>query len=467
MSLDQVPTQTTQKKDILVVDDAPENLHLLLNALTEQGYSVRCARSGRLAIAGSQSVPPDLVLLDIMMPQMDGYEVCQRLRQNTRTREIPVIFLSALDDGREKAKGFALGGDDYIAKPFHIDEVLARVKYQLDAKGRQGRLQRRADKYRQTSHELRDAYQFLQDILNSLTEGIAAFQALRDDTGEIADLKTSITNTAFATFLPDEISPLTEQSGTSVDFRASDIGIFDADSELLDVCLQVIATNTPIKRELPTTQGDRQRWIEIFATKLRDGVVTLLRDISDAKARIATLETVKEELYILATTDVLTKIGNRYRFEAYFDTEWQRSLREQQPISLILGDIDKFKQFNDICGHTVGDRCLQEVAKVLQTVVKRPADLVARYGGEEFAVLLPNTPLKGAIQIAQEIQTAIRGLSLTQVPAPSCEHISISLGISSLIPQLDRQPMELIEAADRALYEAKALGGDSYCVGTL
>ena len=253
-----------RKKDILVVDDAPENLHLLLNALTEQGYSVRCARSGRLAIAGSQSVPPDLVLLDIMMPQMDGYEVCQRLRQNTRTREIPVIFLSALDDGREKAKGFALGGDDYIAKPFHIDEVLARVKYQLDAKGRQGRLQRRADKYRQTSHELRDAYQFLQDILNSLTEGIAAFQALRDDTGEIADLKTSITNTAFATFLPDEISPLTEQSGTSVDFRASDIGIFDADSELLDVCLQVIATNTPIKRELPTTQGDRQRWIEIF-----------------------------------------------------------------------------------------------------------------------------------------------------------------------------------------------------------
>ena len=456
-----------QKQDILVVDDAPENLRLLLTALTEQGYSVRCARSGQLAIAGSQAVPPDLVLLDIMMPQMDGYEVCQQLRQDARTSAIPVIFLSALQNGQEKAKGFALGGDDYIAKPFHIDEVLARIKYQLDAKRRQVRLERKADKYRQTSYKLRNAYGLLQDILNSLTEGIAAFQAMQDEAGEIVDFRTTVTNPAFADFLPDGAATTPDPREGMIDFRASNFEPSNAEGDLLDLCLQVIETNAQITQEFSTVQGDRQRWIEIFATQLRDGVVTLLRDISDAKARIATLETVKEELYVLATTDVLTQVGNRYCFEAYFNTEWQRSLREQQPLSLILGDIDKFKQFNDICGHTVGDRCLQAVAQVLQTVVKRPADLVARYGGEEFVILLPNTSLSGAIQLAQAIQTAIRELCLTDVPSPACRHIGLSLGVTSLTPHPDQRPAALIEAADKALYSAKALGGNTHCVEML
>jgi DNA-binding response OmpR family regulator len=159
--LGQVPSP---QKDILVVDDAPENLRILFTALTDQGYAVRCAKSGALAIAGFQSTPPDLVLLDILMPQMSGYEVCQRLKQDRRTRHIPVIFLSALDDGSDKAKAFASGGDDYIAKPFSIDEVLARVAYQLKASHRQAQLQRQADQYRHSSHELRRAYTFLSDI---------------------------------------------------------------------------------------------------------------------------------------------------------------------------------------------------------------------------------------------------------------------------------------------------------------
>ena len=233
------PAQVSkQQQDILVVDDAPENLRLLFKALTEQGYSVRCARSGQIAIAGSQATPPDLVLLDIMMPQMDGYEVCQQLRQDTRTSAVPVIFLSALGHGQDKARGFALGGDDYIAKPFQIDEVLARVKYQLDARDRQERLQRRADKYRQTSYELRDAYRFLRDILNSLTEGIAAFQAIRDEAGEIVDFRTRVTNTAFADFLPDGEAITTDPSGGTVDFQASSFELSNAEDDLLDLCLQ-------------------------------------------------------------------------------------------------------------------------------------------------------------------------------------------------------------------------------------
>jgi diguanylate cyclase (GGDEF)-like protein len=414
-------------------------------------------------------MPPDLVLLDIMMPQMDGYEVCQHLRQDVRTSEVPIIFLSALDDSQEKAKGFSLGGDDYIAKPFHLEEVLARIKYQIDVKRRQVQLQRRAERYRQASYALREAYRLLQDIFNGLTEGVAVFQGIRDEAGEVIDFSTQITNRAFGTFLPDGDLSLTEADRleASNNFRASEFKAFNADRTLLDLCFQVINNNAPVTQEFSIVQGDRQRWIEISAAKLRDSIVALLRDISDAKTQIMTLETVRQEFYHLANTDVLTKIANRYRFEVYFEAQWQRSLGGQQPIALILGDIDKFKRFNDLGGHNVGDRCLQAVAQALQTVVKRPTDLVARYGGEEFAILLPNTPLRGAIQIAQAIQTRIRKLRFTNVPSPYCEQVCISLGVSSVIPQLDQSPAELIEAADRALYGAKALGGDIYCVEIL
>jgi diguanylate cyclase (GGDEF)-like protein len=121
----------TKTEDILIVDDTPDNLHLLSRMLTRQGYNVRKALNGSMALTAAQTVAPDLILLDIMMPEMDGYEVCQHLKANATTAEIPVIFLSALDDVLDKVKGFQVGGVDYITKPFQFEEVLARVQNQL------------------------------------------------------------------------------------------------------------------------------------------------------------------------------------------------------------------------------------------------------------------------------------------------------------------------------------------------
>ncbi|WP_072721162.1 putative bifunctional diguanylate cyclase/phosphodiesterase [Planktothrix tepida] len=121
----------TKTEDILIVDDTPDNLHLLSRMLTRQGYNVRKALNGAMALTAAQTVAPDLILLDIMMPEMDGYEVCQNLKANAKTAEIPVIFLSALDDVLDKVKGFQVGGVDYITKPFQFEEVLARVQNQL------------------------------------------------------------------------------------------------------------------------------------------------------------------------------------------------------------------------------------------------------------------------------------------------------------------------------------------------
>lgn len=125
------PAETNSHRDILIVDDSPDNLRVLSTTLTDRGYEVRCVKSGAMALIGIQIFLPDLILLDIRMPEMDGYETCQRIKANERTREIPVIFLSALDEVLDKVKAFEVGGADYITKPFQIEEVLARVEHQL------------------------------------------------------------------------------------------------------------------------------------------------------------------------------------------------------------------------------------------------------------------------------------------------------------------------------------------------
>ena len=124
------PTQPS-KENILIVDDTPNNLRLLSTMLTEQGYKVRSVISGKMALTATQAAPPDLILLDINMPQMNGYQICEKLKSNEKTREIPVIFISALDEVLDKVKAFAVGGVDYITKPFQLEEVLVRVQNQL------------------------------------------------------------------------------------------------------------------------------------------------------------------------------------------------------------------------------------------------------------------------------------------------------------------------------------------------
>lgn len=128
MDTDQIDTSLGS---ILIVDDSADNLRVLSATLRQQGYQIRCAKSGSMALLGVQAFPPDLILLDILMPEMDGYEVCHRLKANPQTCDIPVIFLSALDETNDKVKAFQAGGADYITKPFQGEEVLARVEHQL------------------------------------------------------------------------------------------------------------------------------------------------------------------------------------------------------------------------------------------------------------------------------------------------------------------------------------------------
>lgn len=334
MNSHQVPTSFD---DILIVDDRPDNLRVLSSILTESGYQVRRAINGQLALKIAQHAPPALILLDVLMPEMDGYKVCSLLKSHPQTAEIPVIFISALDNVFDKVKAFEVGGIDYITKPFQAAEVLARVKNQLI---------------------IRNLYIQLQQQ----------------------------------------------------------------------------------------------------AKKLADQNVLLQQEIKERQRAEAALVVANLELKRLAVLDDLTGVANRRHFNESLNKEWRRMAREQCPLSLILGDIDYFKKYNDTYGHLAGDFCLQQVAQAISRAIKRPADILARYGGEEFAAILPNTDTEGALQVAEAMRDEVLNLKITHGQSAIYKYVTLSLGIVSLVPQHNYDPSILITAADKALYEAKKQG---------
>lgn len=175
------------------------------------------------------------------------------------------------------------------------------------------------------------------------------------------------------------------------------------------------------------------------------------------------LKLANHKLEQIAIQDGLTQINNRRRFDTVLLSEWIRLMRENQPISLILTDVDCFKAFNDTYGHLAGDQCLLQVAQTITKAVKRPADCVARYGGEEFAVLLPHTDISGALHVAEAIQIEITGLKIPHRSSLVCEHVSLSLGVASVIPCKQVPPSQLIDWADQAMYKAKTQGRNRVC----
>lgn len=196
-----------------------------------------------------------------------------------------------------------------------------------------------------------------------------------------------------------------------------------------------------------------------YLTQLqRDSAFEALRKLQ------AELEKSNAELQKLSCLDGLTGIANRRRFDEFIQKECLRSARENTAMSLILIDIDYFKPYNDNYGHLAGDKCLQTVASALSEVIHRPADLVARYGGEEFGVVLPNTDMDGAVQIASALAERIASLALPHAYSKVADHITLSMGITSRVACERTAPADLIHLADQALYEAKESGRNRYCL---
>ncbi|OYD91059.1 diguanylate cyclase [Nostoc sp. 'Peltigera membranacea cyanobiont' 213] len=238
---------------------------------------------------------------------------------------------------------------------------------------------------------------------------------------------------------------------------------------LTNIVFQFTGGNLDIRAKISSKDeiGQLAKSFNNMALQLQTSFETLEQRVQERTAELVIakekVEDANQKLEQLVNLDGLTKVANRRCFDARLQAEWKRLAREQKPLSLILCDVDKFKLYNDYYGHLGGDDCLITIAQTMQEMVRRPADLVARYGGEEFSVLLPNTDLVGAIAVAESIQQAIHNKAIPHANSDINDIVTLSLGISSIIPTCNIKPHTLILSADQALYNAKHKGRDRYC----
>ena len=216
-------------------------------------------------------------------------------------------------------------------------------------------------------------------------------------------------------------------------------------------------TNSDYWGVMALSAGANQPWSDAAVELAQSIVVELEWAIAQAHQHQELL-LANQELQKLALSDGLTRLANRRRFDEHLSDEWQRLARDRQPLSLILCDLDHFKRYNDTFGHPAGDRCLIRVARALLNGPQRPADLVARYGGEEFAVILPNTDTHGAWRIAQKIHDNIRALKIEHAPENEEKYVTVTMGVSTVVPGHSSTAQMLVQASDLALYHAKQQG---------
>ncbi|GAU79928.1 diguanylate cyclase [Fusibacter sp. 3D3] len=289
------------KKTILIIEDETINLNILVEILRDE-YTLILEKNGTRAIERAENQIPDLILLDIMLPDLDGYSIITAFKNNDLTKEIPVIFISSLNEVKDEEKGLMLGAVDYIVKPYNASIIKARVRTHMK------------------------------------------------------------------------------------------------------------------------------------------------------------LVTQRKLLERIAMLDGLTEIPNRRSFSERFAQEWNRGVRHNKPLSLIIADVDYFKQYNDYYGHGTGDVALKSIANVFVNVLGRSADFAARIGGEEFAILLPETTWKGGFEVAEKVRMAVEELHIMHECSPVKKVLTVSLGGITLIPNALGCHVSMFEMADQQLYEAKACG---------
>ena len=298
--------------------------------------------------------------------------------------------------------------------------------------------------------------------MNSSLDGIAAMQAIRaPETGNIEDFRCLVVNPviarAFATSREEMIGKLVLKRFLG-----------RVEPELFKKFVNIVETGEPLERDFYYSTGESS-WFHFVAVKLGDGFAITIRDITTRKETELALQDANQKLEQLANLDALTQVANRRCFNDRLMREWQKLAQAQEPLSLILFDLDSFKRYNDFYGHLAGDDCLLKIAGIVYQIIRhrdveRPTDLVARYGGEEFAVLLPNTDLEGAIRVAMRIRQQVHSLAIPHVKSGVRDIVTVSSGICSLVPSLDVKPDRIIANADQALYYAKEQGRDRYCI---
>lgn len=475
--------------DILIVDDMPDNLHILSQTLKRFGYKVRAVMDGELAIAAAQAAVPDLIMLDVDMPGMDGYETCRRLKADARTADAPVIFISALGEVSDKIKAFDVGGVDYVTKPFHIEEVQARIETHLSLSRLQSELEStnlmlelhlaELNKARKAEQEQRQLAESLRDSIAALNSSLNYEEVLTlilDNLGKVVPHHSA----SLAVLDENGMVQVERARGYTEEEGVALCSYTQIPARSHYLWRRVIETHQPVV--ISDTAEDAEwaaqpllPWTHSFAcapTIIKDKVIGFLnlesrqpgfftqahtwqlQAFADQAAVAIEKARLFDETQRLATTDGLTGILNYRHLMQLSEREYERARRFHHQLAVIMADIDHFKIVNDTYGHPTGDLVLKSLANLFLDNL-RTVDLLGRYGGEEFMVLLPETNFKQAMAAAERLRAQVEQAHLLEAsPVP----VTISLGVVSVEANFHLTLTELIKLADEALYLAKNAG---------
>ncbi len=424
---------------ILIVDDVPANVDVLVDALRAD-YKVLIAINGRAALTISQRTPhPDLILLDVMMPEMDGFEVCRQLKLAPETRDIPVIFITAKDSETDEEFGLSLGALDYIAKPFSVATVKARIRNHVRLAQQEKRLKQEIIYHKAAQKGLEVAYL----VYSTTSEAVM----LTDAASRIVAV-----NPAFCAMTGYSYS---EVIGKTPSLLSS--GRHDA--EFFKAMRQSLETTGAWQGEIWNRRKNGElyaEWLTMNTIYDEDGSVSqhvaLFSDITHKKKA-------DEAIWHQANYDALTGLPNRQRFHDRLAQEIKRAKRDGHPLALLFIDLDHFKEVNDTLGHDKGDLLLVEAAWRLSQCI-RESDIVARLGGDEFTVILASVNEAGGVD--RVAQCIIASLAQPFDLGGHSASVSASMGIA-LYPGDAHEMSELLKNADQAMYVAKELGRNRYC----
>ncbi|GMT41869.1 MAG: diguanylate cyclase response regulator [bacterium] len=455
---------------ILIVDDEQDLVMNLEAALRKNGYEIYTASGGAQALKIAPKIKPDVVLLDIMMPGMDGYQVCSHLKENSETEKAGIILLTAKDMVSSMVEGLDTGADDYITKPFSYDELMARIRAMCRISEYREKLSAMVEFNNAMNvleiDQLKDVLEkhltdvFHVDLFSVFTYHDAAkelrlFAQNHPNAEEIRGMKVPLKKSPFMRTVVEGKKVLYVPEFSKSEYKKRQHRNKYSDGFALGVPLEVcskvmgipLEINGKVMGVLNLTGNAGGFFNKPDFTFLRLGAEYIASSISNALSH--------RKIQELALRDGLTELYNHRYFHERLKAEWERARRYGKTVSIILMDVDYFKKINDTFGHLSGDMVLRETARLLNKHV-RVADVVARYGGEEFVIMLPETLKKEAARVAERIRKDIEkhkfkgekdGIKFT-----------ISMGVEDSKPVHIKKCEDLVQYADDKLYKAKRNG---------
>jgi len=443
---------------VLVVDDVHANLKLLEARLNAEYFEVVTASSGREALEICERNQCDIVLLDVMMPGMDGFEVARRLKANVATHHIPIIMVTALDQPSDRVRGLEAGADDFLTKPVSDLALIARVRSLVRLKMVTDELRMRAV----TSSEIGvadSAFDAANDGLNARILVIDERKSSIDRIDQALGWQHTIE------FERDPQEAILRAAEGNYDLLVVSLDFRNFDGLRLVGQMRSLDRTRHVPILLVTNPGEDARLLRgldlgandyILRTADRNELIARVRSQVRRKRYAERLRDTLQNSVELALTDPLTGLFNRRYMETHVGTLVERSSARGKSLSVLVLDIDYFKSINDTFGHDAGDDVLREFADRLKKSI-RGIDLACRYGGEEFVVVMPDTDLGVATLVAERIRRRIAGERFPVEKGARALEVTISVGIAARMGPQDNAS-QILKRADEALYRAKRDG---------